>query len=329
MADGLHTEELEKDDFERGFDAAESGDDLIAESLNEDAAEESDDSALETGGGEGDPLSGDEDADLGDVSASDQILPEDDESGEESDSSDTDGADLHGSEDGSSDSFAEGRDILDQYFGPSSKSINQPEAGASKQIEMPEDIKAEADAILRVNPDYRDILLEDSEQGQRYRTNLVEFGPEATVGMLESAHQLRLVNPRVDAVISKHEDAQRTAHFDAIGQDHPDYINLVNDPGKVEKLKEFNSSVTSWIEDQPYKDAQKAFRVMESGSAAQVSELLTQYKEATSGPKRDVVDREAARKITGVPGKRKAVSGRTKPDPNDFDGGFEAAAAEE
>ena len=80
----FHTEEQkqEQDDFESAFDAAESADELADESLNEDPQEDSDDSDLEAeDGGEGDPQSEDEDLESDEGSASDQILPEEGESG--------------------------------------------------------------------------------------------------------------------------------------------------------------------------------------------------------------------------------------------------------
>ncbi|WP_419783581.1 hypothetical protein [Maridesulfovibrio sp.] len=319
--DNLHTEEQEMTDFERGFEAAESGDELTDDSLNEDELEVSDDSDLAAeDGGEGDPLSEDEDLEADAGSASDQILPEEEESGEDPDSSDTNDAELHGSED--VDPLAEGRDILDQYFGKQ----EQSEDDSPAVVEIPEDIKAETEAILRLNPQYREILLEDSEQGQRYRANLTEFGPEAVVGLLESAHLLRQVNPRVDAVISQHEQDQRKAHFAEIGKAHPDYVQLIGNP---EKLGEFNAGFNHWVETLPYNEALKAKQVQASGNAAQVSELLTRYKEATSGTREDKVAKEAAKNLIGPSGKRKAVSGNRGPDQDDFEGAFDAAAAEE
>ncbi|WP_319759560.1 hypothetical protein [Maridesulfovibrio sp.] len=314
----LHTDEKtqEQEDFESAFDAAESGDELADESLNEDPQEASDDSELEAeDGGEGDPLSEDDDPEADAGSASDQILPEEEESGEEPDSSDTEDMD----------SLAEGRKILDQYFGKQEQP-DQSEVDSPALVDASEDIKAEADAILSLNPQYKSILLEDSEQGRRYRANLVEYGPEAVMGMLESAYQLRQVNPRVDAVISRHEQEARRAHFDEIGKAHPEYAQLVGDP---EKLGQFNAGFNSWVEGLPYKEAVEAKQIQASGSAAQVSDLLTRYKEVTSGAGKDKVDKKAARDVLAVPGKRKAVSGRRGPDQDDFDGGFDAAAADD
>ncbi|WP_432736479.1 hypothetical protein [Maridesulfovibrio sp. FT414] len=326
MGNDLH----EQDEFARGFEAGESAQELPGESLNEDQPDESDDSMPEAGdGGEGDPQSGDEDSGDDAGSASDQILPEEDEAGEDPDSADTDDADPRGS---GQDLLAEGRALLDRYFGgPDQAGPDQSgQSGKDRSVlvEIPAEDKAEVETILRVNPQYEDILLEDSEQGQRYRANLHEFGPEVVMGMLESALQLRQVNPRVEAVISRHEQDRRRDHFAAIGNDHPDYVQMVVDPGRAEELGRFNASVRSWAEDLPYREASAAFRIMESGSAAEVSELLTRYKKAVSGNAKDKVDVDAARKITAVPGKRKSVSGRQKPDMDDFDGGFEAAAAE-
>lgn len=324
--DTLHTDEQkqEQEDFESAFDAAESGDDFADESLNEDPQEDSEDSELEAeDGGEGDPQSEDEDLESDEGSASDQILPEEGESGEDPDSSDTEDEEPHESED--ADPLAEGRNILDQYFGKQEQP-DQSEGDSPALVDVPEDIKAETESILKLNPQYKDILLEDSEQGQRYRSNLLEYGPEAVVGMLESVHQLRQVNPRVDAVISQHEQEARRTHFAEIGKAHPDYAQLIGDP---EKLGKFNAGFDGWIEGLPYKEAVEAKRVQESGSASEVSDLLTRYKEATSGTKEDKVDKKAAKDILAVPGKRKAVSGKTGPDEDDFDGGFDAAAAED
>ncbi|WP_319780011.1 hypothetical protein [Maridesulfovibrio sp.] len=324
--DTLHTDEQkqEREDFENAFDAAESADELADESLNEDPQEDSDDSELEAeDGGKGDPQSEDEDLESDEGSASDQILPEEGESGEDPDSSDTEDEESHGSED--ADPLAEGRDILDRYFGKQ----EQPDQAAGDSpalVDVPEDIKAETESILKLNPQYKDILLEDSEQGQRYRSNLLEYGPEAVVGMLESVHQLRQVNPRVEAVISRHEQEARRTHFAEIGKAHPDYAQLIADP---EKLGKFNAGFDGWIEGLPYKEAVEAKRVQKSGSASEVSDLLTRYKEATSGTKEDKVDKKAAKDILAVPGKRKAVSGKRGPDEDDFDGGFDAAAAED
>lgn len=323
MADGLPIGEQEKDEFELGFEAGESGEKLPEEPSSDGIQEESDDFEPETDGGAGDPLSGDEDADAGSESASDQNLPEEDESGEEPDSTDTDDADLRGSED--ADPLAEGRDLLEQYFGDqgNQEQPNHASGAEPELVEAPSEIKAEAEAIIESNPQFKEILLEDSEQGKRFRSSLFQFGPEAVMGMLESAHQVRQVNARVEEVTSRHEQDQRKAHFAAIGNKHPDYVNMVNDPGKAEDLQQFNSALKGWAEGLPYREATEAFRVMGSGSAAEVSALLTKYKEATSGTGKDKVDRKAARKIIAVPGKRKAVKRSMESHPDDFDSAFE------
>lgn len=324
MADLHTTDDKEKSDFERGFEAGESGDDLVAESLNEDEQEESDDSEPETDGGKGDPLSEDEDAEDDSESASDQSLPEEDESGENSDLSGTEEDEPRGSE--YPDSFAEARNLLEQYFGKKDQP-DQSEA-ASELVVIPEDIKSEAEAILKVNPQYEQILLEDSEDGQRFRVNLYEFGPEAAIGQLESAYWSRQTNSRVDSVVSSSRKEQVKAHISAISKGHPEYVELMLDPSKAEELQTFSSRLKGWAEELPYKEANEAFRVMESGNAVEVSDLLTRYKTATADTGNDPVDVDAARDVIAVPSKRKPARvsnsmGKT------FESGFDAAVADE
>ncbi|MBI9110324.1 hypothetical protein [Maridesulfovibrio ferrireducens] len=307
----------EQDDFEKGFAEAESASESLNEDPAEDEAEDLDD------GVNGDPQS--EEMDEDDASASDQSLSEEDESGTVLDSTDT------GSEIPKGDYLVEGRDILDRYFNDQTGNIDgrAPQAPASQVSELvdpDEDIAEDVKDILRVNPDFKAILLEDSDQGKRIRANLMEFGAEAAVPMLESIHQSRDVSARLDAVTRSHEQDERKVHFERVGKAHPDYMELVADPSKKEELGQFNNKVTNWAETLPYKEAKVVFNVMEKGSASEVSELLTKYKKATSG-KVDTVDRKKAAAVIAVPGKRKGVP-PAKPDSDDFDAGFDEAARE-
>ncbi len=310
----------EQDDFEKGFEQAENAEaESESKSLNDDPAE---DEAGDLDDGP-DGAAQSEEMDEDDSSASDQSLAEEDESGIVQDSADTD-------ETSEGDSLAEGRDILDRYF---NERVENNDGGDPQEqtsqvaalVTPDEDIADDVADILRVNPDYKEILLEDSDLGKRLRNNLLEFGAETAVPMLESIHQSREISARVDAVTLKHEQDERAAHFDAVGKVHPDYMELVSDPAKKEELGKFNAGIKNWAETLPYKEATKAFKVMESGNASEVSELLTNYKKANSG--KDKVDRKKAANLIAVPGKRKGGP-PAKPDSNDFDAGFDAAAQE-
>ncbi|WP_031484426.1 hypothetical protein [Maridesulfovibrio frigidus] len=299
-------ETTESEEFEQGFTEAESA----SESLNDDSENDLDD------GHDGDAQS--EEMDDDDTSASDQSLSEEDESGSVQDSADT------GDETSEGDSLAEGRDVLDRYFNDQTGTAGGEDPQTLALVDPDEDIADDVKDILRVNPDYEKILLEDSDQGKRIRANLHEFGAEAAVPMLESIWQSQEVSARIDAVTRSHEQDERKNHFAKVGKAHPDYMELVADPAKKEELGKFTSNVTSWIETLPYKEAQLAFKVTKSGSASEVSELLTKYKKATSG-KVDKVDRNKAAAVIAVPGKRKG-SPPSKPDSNDFGAGFDDAA---
>ena len=314
-------EVVEQDEFEKGFADAENAEaESESKSLNDDPAE--DDAGDLDDGPDGAAQS--EEMDEDGSSASDQSSAEEDESGIVQDSADTD-------ETSEGDSLAEGRDILDRYFNERVENNDggDPQAQTSQVAALvtpDEDIADDVADILRVNPDYKEILLEDSDLGKRIRSNLFEFGTEAAVPMLESIHQSREISARVDAVTRQHEQDERAVHFDAVGKVHPDYMKLVADPSKQEELGKFNAGIKNWAETLPYKEATKAFKVMEAGNASEVSELLTKYKQATSG-KVDKVDRKKAANLIAVPGKRKGGP-PAKPDSNDFDAGFDAAAQE-
>ncbi|WP_027179455.1 hypothetical protein [Maridesulfovibrio bastinii] len=310
----------EKSGFERGFEAGDSGNDAEMESMNEADAEDSEDSGAEAGGDEADQHLEDENSENDSESDFEENNHEDDsDSGDDADLPQGEAAEAPaGEKDGS-------RDFIEQYFGsdPQSSKLES----AFELVEIPEEIKAEAKEILKVNPQYENLLLENSEDGQRFRANLYEFGPEAAIGQLESAYRSRQTDSRVDSVVSSGRRERLKAHYSEIRKEHPDYIDLLFDPERTDELKSFSTKLTGWAEELPFREASEAFRIIKSGTSAEVSGLLTRYKEATSRTKENPVNRVSARDVIAVPGKRKPArdisTGKT------FESGFDAAVADE
>ena len=140
-----------------------------------------------------------------------------------------------------------------------------------------------------------------------------EYGDEIADFVEQRARELarqemeQVLSERIAPLENAKAEQEVQAHYSAIAEKHPDYQEIAE-----------SADFQKWIDDQPAYIQQAIKNVVVSGSADQVNELLSSYKQAMNADKRNTQQRDArARRSAAVPG-RSGGAPRAVPK-DDFD----------
>lgn len=151
------------------------------------------------------------------------------------------------------------------------------------------------------------------------------------------AARIKELDVRIEPIESKQQAQSDADHFAAIAKAHPDWEAVVQSPELI-----------AWVQSQPTWTQQHFARVAESGTSAEVIEVLNQYRAsspaassaaapapaaapaaASAAPSGHDARREAQKRALGTQPSRSApvAPSAAAAKPDDFDSAFAAAAA--
>ncbi len=196
------------------------------------------------------------------------------------------------------------------------------------KVEVPDDMKTELEELTKRDPQLAAIVLEDSKDGEKLRKGLEEYGVDYAEERADTIRLRREVHQKVSSVEAITQtaarDAQVNAFYSAVSVKHPDWVSVTTDPARRSEYDAYMANVRSWAESLPYADGANAFRIMEKGTPAEVTDLLDRYKAAKQGggtsrkgPSAD--DALAVPSRSGPPPSRKIAP------KDDFDAAFDEA----
>lgn len=197
-----------------------------------------------------------------------------------------------------------------------------------KTVEVPDDLKTELEELTKRDPQLAAIVLEDSKDGEKLRKGLEEYGIDYAEERADTIRMRREVHQKVSSVEAITQtaarDAKVSAFYQAVSVKHPDWVSITTDPARRQEYDAYMANVRSWAESLPYADGADAFRIMEKGTPAEVTDLLDRFKAAKHGGGTDrkgpsAEDALAVPSRSGPPPSRKIAS------KDDFDAAFDEA----
>ncbi len=172
----------------------------------------------------------------------------------------------------------------------------QPAAPLS-MVEIPEDIKEEAEAFSRDYPDLTPLLRYPGREGEKLRKLLAEYGPDVAAlhgqnvmsqyRMSQAEQQMaqRLSQAEMAAKQAREESLaqvehdRKARHYAEIGSQHPE-VQWMFDPRKQQDYAAFRRGLDEWVMDRPMREAQYVQQVLAQGTATDVSAILSAYKQS-------------------------------------------------
>lgn len=159
---------------------------------------------------------------------------------------------------------------------------------ATKTVEIPDDIKAEFEALKKLSPDAAALAMEDSKEGARVRRRLAEFGAEVAQDRAEDVLERRKERQEAQArELSRQREAveaQNRSFMSVLEHDHPEHVQLLRDASSGDAAKQATANaylqdIYAWIESKPYREGARLMAVAQGGrDPHEVSALLSQYK---------------------------------------------------
>ena len=205
---------------------------------------------------------------------------------------------------------------------PASQALSVTEP--ARNIEIPEELADELEALKQLNPQAAELALEDSPEGESIRRRLTDLGALAAQDRAE-----HILEKRERATREQRAEVERNrqaieAHnrrFMAVLQrDHPEYTALLMDPARKVDAGKAMQDIYDWISAKPYAEAAPLMEIAKHGrDPDQVSALITRYKQEKGKTPRKARPEGAfavpARGATSTP------SGDEE-NADDFDAGF-------
>ena len=192
-----------------------------------------------------------------------------------------------------------------------------------KNIEVPEELADELDALKQLNPQAAELALEDSPDGESIRRRLTDLGALAAQDRAE-----HILEKRERATREQRAEVERNrqaieAHnrrFMAVLQrDHPEYTALLMDPARKVDAGKAMQDIYDWISAKPYAEAAPLMEIAKHGrDPDQVSALITRYKQEGKTPRKARPEGAFAVPARGA---TSAPSGDEE-NADDFDAGF-------
>jgi hypothetical protein len=221
----------------------------------------------------------------------------------------------------------------------------QPQPQASQQAQIPEEIQEEVQAFQTRYPQFANMVTDGGEIGKSLRTLLESYGPEVAALKAENLHVQTEMQQNLNQVqqtvqqsrMEQQAEQKRTlvlgnnpelAAIADIGRDG----RLYPIQGKEQDLQSYLQGVDQWVRSLPYGEAENWMRIQQSGSPAEVNQLLGAYRNSKSSqpprPGQDSSRQAKAAAAGAVPTRRGPQLPASEPDPDDFSGAFAAALAE-
>lgn len=120
------------------------------------------------------------------------------------------------------------------------------------------------------------------------------------------------LEPKLKKIETTIQETTEEAHFKAIKDAHSDWTTVVA-----------SSAFKEWINSQPTYVNRELVRICESGTASEVVEMLTNYKESTK-QKTEIVQKKDMQNLVAVPA-RSGGPPPNEPARNDFDAAWDEA----
>jgi|GEM_PF-3346744 len=192
--------------------------------------------------------------------------------------------------------------------------------GKPAAVEMPEDIRADAEEFRETFPELYPLLEAAGPVGERLRKVLRESGADVA-GIAAENVALKV---RLDNMHSEVRAITREEHDAKVEERHPETRGLRStDPALREEAGKFVDGLGAWVERQPWAEAERMKQVLTKGRAGDVIALLDQYK-ATRNKKPDTQlddDKRRRAEEAGAVGNHRPVAPLAgAPDPDDYDG---------
>lgn len=210
----------------------------------------------------------------------------------------------------------------------SEKPKQQSQPMQFEKAEIPEDLKEDVEAFKKAYPEYADVIEMKGKTGDRIRKLLYDYGGEVAAVQADNfilMSEVRASRAEVSKKISEYEGMTFEQH---IYKDHPDFGKL-----SKEGKHQFLDNIKDWIEDQPLKDARKWERIYDTGTAAELSELFTEFKNSQNKNNQSQRNnqndkrRQAIDDGLAVPSSARGIRKPPAKSREDYAGAFEEACA--
>lgn len=167
---------------------------------------------------------------------------------------------------------------------PAAEAESSPTTPEIKNIEVPEELADELEALKQLNPQAAEVAQEDSPEGESVRRRLAELGALAAQDRAENILERRERAKRAEQAEAERNRQAIEAHnrrfMSVLQHDHPDYTAMLADPTRKLEAARYMEDVLAWISAKPYAEAAPLMEIARHGrNPEQVSALLTQYRQ--------------------------------------------------
>ena len=200
------------------------------------------------------------------------------------------------------------------------------EAEKKRQQAAPKEEEPEPTEDLDgIAEEYRPMFKEKGADGDRMRKMLEDFGPEYAQNYAETVKIKRDMAESKEQIQRQIEDDRLQKHRDALAKAAPEFADAIQ--GRDEQgWNDLINGVRAWIDTLPYAEGAKMTRIADSGTTAEVADMLGKYSQFRKGSKD--ATRNLAKSNIAVPRTGSSLPTSTRADANDFDAAWEEAAKE-
>lgn len=201
-----------------------------------------------------------------------------------------------------------------------------------KVVEIPAEIREEWERLREISPEAASLAQEDSQEGERIRTRLEEFGAPIALDRAEVVLEQRNRDRKEQRDSAAREQQRIEAHnrmfLEILERDHPEHIALMRDPSRRVEAQARVQDIMNWIETLPYSEGVKLMPIAREGrDPKEVSSLLTRYEQERSGGKRR--QRPDPTAAFAIPGRGGNIAPAGVGDKDDFDAALDAGLSSE
>lgn len=214
----------------------------------------------------------------------------------------------------------------------------QPARDQQAKADIPEDLREDVESFKAKFPSYAAMIEDSGDVGGHLRSLLADYGPEVAAIQARTFDLENRLTGSLQQVQQQATTSMAVAHQERILADNADLAEVASvgtdgslrpAPGREQQFQEYFVGLENWIASRPYAEATRWMRIKESGTSAQVSELLKQYRESKQQPAQQPSDHQSsaarqarARAAGTVPTRTVSVPKNSQPGPDDFDTTF-------